>query len=115
MKNEFILQNVTIVVRIRDRVTHYAYGFKLINDEATLYLANPKENDYSMSFTKHNSNYCVYTGCSMEPWWGAAYWTYILLVVINMISFFFGASLWHTVGITCSMQICVFLPFVHTY
>lgn len=39
------VENITITVLDRSLVTHYAYGFVLINDEASATIYNPTEND----------------------------------------------------------------------
>jgi hypothetical protein len=74
------VENITVTVLDRTQVTHYSYGFILINDEATATVYNPTENDRE---------------CDMETWWTVAYWVYIALVINNFLFFLIGASLWH--------------------
>jgi len=39
------VENITITVLDRKQVTHFSYGFVLINDEVAATLYNPTEND----------------------------------------------------------------------
>jgi len=94
------VENVTITVLDRTQVTHFAYGFILINDKATTSLSNPTENN------RH---------CNMEKWWKVAYYLYIALVINNFTFFIIGASLWHTIGITMSLQMIIYFPMMHNY
>lgn len=94
------VENITITVVDRKQVLHYAYGFVLINKEAHARLQHPTENDRT---------------CGMEGWWTVAYWLYISLVVNNFIFFIIGASLWHTIGITMSLQMIIYYPMMHNY
>lgn len=51
----------------------------------------------------------------MESWWDVAYWLYIALVINNFTFFVIGASLWHTIGITMSLQLIIYYPMMHNY
>jgi hypothetical protein len=51
----------------------------------------------------------------METWWKVAYWLYIALVINNFSFFLLGASLWHTIGITMSLQMIIYFPMMHNY
>mmetsp|Transcript_37333 Transcript_37333/g.36931 ORF Transcript_37333/g.36931 Transcript_37333/m.36931 type:complete len:125 (+) Transcript_37333:1432-1806(+) len=51
----------------------------------------------------------------MEGWWKVAYWLYISLVINNFTFFILGASLWHTIGITMSLQMIIYYPMMHSY
>ena len=94
------VENITLHVLDRKQVTHHAYGFILINDEANARIFNPSENNRT---------------CGMEGWWTVAYWTYIVLVINNFTFFLIGASLWHTIGITMSLQMIIYFPMMHNY
>mmetsp|Transcript_5604 Transcript_5604/g.6337 ORF Transcript_5604/g.6337 Transcript_5604/m.6337 type:complete len:260 (+) Transcript_5604:1131-1910(+) len=94
------VENITLTVLDRKQVTHNAYGFILINDEANAQLFIQTENDRA---------------CGMEGWWTVAYWMYIGLVINNFAFFIIGASLWHTIGITMSLQMIIYFPMMHNY
>ena len=94
------VENLTLKVVDRDLVTHFSYGFVLINDAATGIITTPTENDRK---------------CDMEEWWKVAYWLYIILVINNFCFFLIGASLWHTIGISMSLQMVIYFPFMHNY
>ena len=51
----------------------------------------------------------------MEEWWRVAYYLYIALVINNFTFFIIGASLWHTIGITMSLQMIIYFPMMHNY
>mmetsp|Transcript_30458 Transcript_30458/g.34880 ORF Transcript_30458/g.34880 Transcript_30458/m.34880 type:complete len:136 (+) Transcript_30458:1424-1831(+) len=51
----------------------------------------------------------------MEDWWTVAYWLYLALVINNFSFFLIGASLWHTIGITMSLQMIIYFPMMHNY
>jgi hypothetical protein len=51
----------------------------------------------------------------METWWKVAYWLYVALVINNFSFFLIGASLWHTIGITMSLQLIIYFPMMHNY
>ena len=91
---------MTIRVLDRSQVTHYLYGFVLINDEGSGIINMQTENDRK---------------CDMEEWWKVAYWLYIALVINNFFFFIIGASLWHTIGITMSLQMIIYFPMLHNY
>ena len=93
-------ENITVKVLDRTKVTHYLYGFILINDKVAATVYNPTENDRSWE---------------MEEWWTIAYWLYLALVINNFSFFLIGASLWHTIGITMSLQMIIYFPMMHNY
>lgn len=94
------VENITMRVIDRSQVTHYSYGFILINDATTALINGPTENERR---------------CNMEGWWEVAYWLYLILVLNNFIFFLIGASLWHTIGITMSLQMIIYFPMMHNY